>query len=77
MLLVSYNIQYGKGIDGKFDLVVSATDLTAALGESLAASPALAWIVALDFLQSHPTARVLCVSAGPDIGSVVLAGAKI
>lgn len=41
-------------------------DLSAALGESLAASPALAWTVALDLLASENLRRVLVLSHGLD-----------
>jgi len=41
-------------------------DLSTALGESLAASPALAWTVALDLLVSEAFGRVLVVSRGLD-----------
>jgi len=50
-------------------------DATAALGEALAATPALAWVLALDLLADGGKSRALVVSAGPDgdVGVVVLA----
>jgi hypothetical protein len=53
-------------------------DVSRVLGESLAASPALAWAVALDLLAderfSHRISRVLILSAGldGDVGLVVI-----
>jgi len=51
-------------------------DVSAALGDALAASPALAWIAALDLLVAGAARRVLVLSAGidGDLGAVVLAG---
>lgn len=51
-------------------------DMSAALGDALAASPALAWIAALDLLVARAARRVLVLSAGidGDLGAVVLAG---
>lgn len=51
-------------------------DMSAALGDALAASPALAWITALDLLVARAARRVLVLSAGidGDLGAVVLAG---
>jgi hypothetical protein len=51
-------------------------DASAALGDALAASPALAWIAALDLLVARAARRVLVLSAGidGDLGAVVLAG---
>jgi len=54
-------------------------DVANGLGESLAASPALAWTVGLDLLCSQDLGRVLIVSAGldGDLGLVALsAGAS-
>jgi 3-oxoacyl-(acyl-carrier-protein) synthase len=50
-------------------------DATAALGEALAATPALAWVIALDLLADRGKGRAIVVSAGPDgdVGVVVLA----
>ncbi len=50
-------------------------DATAALGEALAATPALAWVLALDLLVEKDQGRALVLSAGPDgdVGAVVLA----
>lgn len=45
---------------------VPIVDITAALGESLAASPALAWIVALDLLRAGVVRRALTLTAGVD-----------
>jgi len=44
------------------------------LGESLAASPALGWVVGLDLLCSQGLGRVLVLSAGldGDLGIVAL-----
>ncbi len=49
-------------------------DVSMVLGESLAASPALAWAVALDLLASEQLARVVVVSHGldGDVGIVAL-----
>lgn len=51
-------------------------DTSAALGEALAAAPALAWLVALDALQQGPQRRAVVLSAGIDggWGLVVLEG---
>jgi len=48
---------------------------TSALGEALAASPALAWVAALDLLVAGRARRALVLGAGTDgdIGAVVLA----
>jgi hypothetical protein len=48
---------------------------SSALGEALAASPALAWLAALDLLVAGRARRALVLSAGTDgdIGAVVLA----
>lgn len=54
---------------------VRAYDLSAALGESLAATPALAWAAAADLMQAEPApARVLVLTVGPDgeLGEVLL-----
>jgi hypothetical protein len=53
-----------EGARGLFGARV-VVDLGAGLGESLAASPALAWVAALDLLASG-AARVAALSAGPD-----------
>ncbi len=52
-------------------------DATAALGESLAATPALAWLVAVDLLRVGRARRAAVLSQGPDgeLGVVVLRGA--
>jgi hypothetical protein len=52
-------------------------DLSLARGDALAASPALAWIAALDLLVARQAKRALVVSLGTDgdIGVVVLRGA--
>lgn len=49
-------------------------DTTAALGDSLAASPALAWAAAIDALAEGIAERALVLSAGIDgqVGSVIL-----
>jgi hypothetical protein len=54
-------------------------DLSAALGEALAATPALGWVAALDLLVSGDAQRALVVSAGIDgeVGAVVLAGGHV
>ncbi len=51
-----------------------SVDATRFLGESLAATPALAWALALDLLVTQGKRRALVLSAGPDgdIGTVVL-----
>ena len=43
-------------------------DTSVALGEALAAAPALAWVVALDALQQGPQRRAVVLSAGIDGG---------
>jgi hypothetical protein len=50
-------------------------DVTAALGEALAATPALGWVLALDLLADRGDGRAIVVSAGPDgdVGVVLLA----
>ena len=50
-------------------------DVTRRLGESLAATPALAWVSALDLLTAGSSARALVLSAGidGDLGLVTLA----
>ncbi len=50
-------------------------DLCAALGDSLAASPALAWAAAIDLLQAQQAERVLVLSLGldGDLGVTVVA----
>jgi hypothetical protein len=49
-------------------------DATSAFGESLAAGPALAWVVALDLLAAERLGRVLVLSAGidGDVGTVTI-----
>ena len=51
-----------------------SVDASLVLGESLAASPALAWVLALDLLAHLDKPRALVLSAGPDgdLGAVVL-----
>lgn len=51
-----------------------AVDATRFLGEALAATPALAWVLALDLLAAADKERALVLSAGPDgdLGAVVL-----
>lgn len=51
-------------------------DVSAGLGDALAASPALAWIAALDLLAAGRGRRALVLGAGTDgdVGAVVLAG---
>lgn len=48
-------------------------DVSTQLGESLAASPALAWVAALDLIASARASRALVVNAGPDgdLGAVL------
>ncbi|WP_428268331.1 beta-ketoacyl synthase N-terminal-like domain-containing protein [Haliangium sp.] len=55
---------------------VPVVDAAAGLGETLAAGPALAWLVALDRLTENPAQRALVVSAGVDgdLAMVALAG---
>jgi hypothetical protein len=50
-------------------------DISESLGDSLAATPALAWVVALDLLQSGKANRCLILNAGIDggVGAVILA----
>ncbi|MDC3957304.1 beta-ketoacyl synthase N-terminal-like domain-containing protein [Polyangium jinanense] len=52
-----------------------SVDTSLSLGESLAATPALAWALALDLLVHFDKPRALVLSAGPDgdLGAVVLA----
>ena len=52
-----------------------SVDTSLTLGESLAATPALAWALALDLLAHLDKPRALVLSAGPDgdLGVVVLA----
>jgi hypothetical protein len=52
-------------------------DVTAAFGEALAATPALAWLAALDRIVAKRAHRAAVLSIGPDgeIGIVVLRGA--
>lgn len=45
---------------------ITTVDLCAALGECLAASPALGWAVALDLLENQQARRVLVLSVGQD-----------
>lgn len=54
--------------------VKQSIDLTNLLGESLAASPAIAWAAALGMLVETGNTRALVLSAGPDgdLGAVVL-----
>ena len=49
-------------------------DVTAGLGESLAATPAIAWLVALDAIVAGRTRRAAILSLGIDgeLGVVVL-----
>jgi hypothetical protein len=47
---------------------VAIVDASLALGDALAASPALAWVVALDLLQSGFYRSALVLSAGTDAG---------
>jgi hypothetical protein len=50
-------------------------DLSQHLGEALAATPALAWVMGLDYLQTHRNASTtLVLSQGPDgdLGAVSL-----
>jgi hypothetical protein len=51
-----------------------ALDITSRLGDSLAASPAIAWAAALDGIASGNAGRALVLSAGIDgqVGSVLL-----
>ncbi|MDI1447181.1 beta-ketoacyl synthase N-terminal-like domain-containing protein [Polyangium sp. 6x1] len=51
-----------------------SVDASLSLGESLAATPALAWVLALDLLVHLDKHRALVLSAGPDgdLGAVVL-----
>ncbi len=53
-------------------------DVSAGLGDALAASPALAWIAALDLLAGGHARRALVLGAGTDgdVGAVVLAGGQ-
>lgn len=50
-------------------------DASAVLGDALAATPALAWLAALDLLAAGRAARALVLSAGTDgdVGAVLLA----
>ena len=54
--------------------IKQSIDLTNLLGESLAATPAIAWVAALGMLVETGGKRALVVSAGPDgdLGAVVL-----
>jgi hypothetical protein len=54
--------------------IKQSIDLTNLLGESLAATPALAWVAALGMLAETGGRRALVISAGPDgdLGAVVL-----
>lgn len=54
--------------------IKQSIDLTNLLGESLAASPAVAWVAALGMLVETGAKRALVLSAGPDgdLGAVVL-----
>ena len=51
---------------------------TAALGATLAASPALAWIAAIDLLSAGTHRRALVLDAGVDgdVGAVLLRGGE-
>ena len=51
----------------------AVVDVSAGLGDALAASPALAWIAALDLLAAGPARRALVLAAGTDgdVGAVV------
>jgi 3-oxoacyl-(acyl-carrier-protein) synthase len=51
-------------------------DVSAALGDALAAAPALAWIAALDLIAERRARRALVLAAGTDgdVGAVVLTG---
>lgn len=53
---------------------VPLIDMTSELGEALAATPALAWVVGLDLVQTEECRRVVVLSAGLDgaLGLVVL-----
>jgi hypothetical protein len=55
---------------------VMVIDVSAGLGDALAAAPALAWIAALDLLAEGRARRALVLGAGTDgdVGAVVLAG---
>jgi 3-oxoacyl-(acyl-carrier-protein) synthase len=54
-------------------------DLHAAVGDSLAATPSLAWCVALDHLVSNPSSSTLVLTAGPDhhLTAVRLSGVAV
>jgi 3-oxoacyl-(acyl-carrier-protein) synthase len=54
----------------------TVVDVSAGLGDALAASPALAWIAALDLLAAGRARRALVLAAGTDgdVGAVALAG---
>lgn len=54
----------------------AVVDVSAGLGDALAATPALAWIAALDLLAEGRARRALVLGAGTDgdVGAVVLAG---
>lgn len=54
----------------------AVVDVSAGLGDALAATPALAWIAALDLLAEGKARRALVLGAGTDgdVGAVVLAG---
>jgi hypothetical protein len=49
-------------------------DISLGLGDSLAATPALAWVAALDLLVSGEAERALILNAGTDaaVGAVLL-----
>lgn len=61
----------GSGREGSW------VETASGLGEALAATPALAWCVALDLLQDLNAQRAWVLSAGPDggVGAVVLESA--
>ncbi len=74
---------WGPGIAGELGstvarLGVPVSDTVSVLGEALAASPALAWAVAVDLLAQGRAHRVLVLSLGVDgeLGLVELAGAQ-
>ncbi len=54
-------------------------DVSLGVGEALAASPALAWLTALDLVADQPAHRALVVSAGidGDVGVVVISGRDV
>lgn len=55
---------------------VSGADVDAALGHTLAAAPALAWVVAFDLLAARPRGRVRIETTGLDGATAVVELAK-